>query len=141
MTASFHILSSSLFAIIQSLNTGLSYWRAERKENKKLWEELNACFPLIWHGPCRKACPAILLLLHVYLLPWQHVCWTDTQTFFWYDTYHAENDTSNNSIVACMLVVMGTCLPSHCQETLQGDSHTDTADRKWSHRPTFIFSK
>jgi hypothetical protein len=42
-------------------------------------------------------------------------------TFLWYDTDHTENDASDNSsIVACVFIATGTCLPSRCLVTMKG---------------------
>jgi hypothetical protein len=44
----------------------------------------------------------------------------------WHDKYRIENTASNNSaiVVACILVAVGTCLPSRCLTTIKGDTQT-----------------
>jgi hypothetical protein len=42
-------------------------------------------------------------------------------TFLWYNTHCLEDDLANNySVVACVFVTAGTCLPSCCQATVGG---------------------
>jgi hypothetical protein len=38
--------------------------------------------------------------------------------YIWYDMDHIENTASNSSsIVACVFIAAGKCLPSHCLDT------------------------
>jgi hypothetical protein len=47
--------------------------------------------------------------------------WEELIAYFpWYDTGHIENDASNNSFVACVLVTAVTFLPSRCLATIRG---------------------
>jgi hypothetical protein len=54
--------------------------------------------------------------------------------------HHIENDASNNSsIVACVFVAAGTCLPSRCLETMGEDTHTDTEQGDFISLLSFFF--
>jgi hypothetical protein len=47
--------------------------------------------------------------------------WEELISYFpWYDAGHIENESSNNSIVACVFITVVTFLPSHCLEKIGG---------------------
>jgi hypothetical protein len=51
-----------------------------------------------------------------------------------------ENDAFNSSsVVPCVFLAAGTCLPSHCQLMMQGDRHTKKQIARWLHKPFFFF--
>jgi hypothetical protein len=106
------------------------------EEGIKIQTHRHTGFPLIRHGPNKNDGLSILLLLHVNSLPPERVYrateplpsndgrgdkYTDTQTFVWYGMDRTENDASNiSSVVACVLIAAGTCLPSCCLAKIKG---------------------
>jgi hypothetical protein len=58
--------------------------------------------------------------MHAWAADYALTCHTENGTFLGYDTDRTENYASNNySIVACVFVAAGTCLPSHCLATMR----------------------
>jgi hypothetical protein len=58
----------------------------------------------------------------------------------WYDTDRIENDLFSISIVACVFVAVGTCLPSRYLATKGTHTQTHTRKARWLHKPPPIFS-